>query len=193
MDVRVARTRDSIINAFLELRAKKPIEKITVKELCEKAGINKSTFYSHFQDIYALSEYLEEKVAGEVLSQVEHPETLLTEPDVFVREVFYAYMAQGSLIRILFSGRRYNQLLVRIDQSIKELLFELRPEYRDNVKVNILCTMTICGNFYTFEKCRHFGEEKVIEIVIAMSRKWIELLPEMEEETSAGNSENSDI
>ena len=59
MDIRVAKTKKSIINAFLALRSKKAIEKITVKELCEAAEINKSTFYSHFQDIYDLSEFLE--------------------------------------------------------------------------------------------------------------------------------------
>ena len=40
MDLRTEKTRRSIINAFLELRAKKPLEKITVKELSEKAEIN---------------------------------------------------------------------------------------------------------------------------------------------------------
>ena len=44
MDVRIVKTKNSIINAFLELRSQKNIEKITVKELCEKAMINKSTF-----------------------------------------------------------------------------------------------------------------------------------------------------
>lgn len=48
MDLRIERTRKSIINAFIELRAHKPIEKITVKELAERAYINKATFYSHY-------------------------------------------------------------------------------------------------------------------------------------------------
>ncbi|MCD7842055.1 MAG: hypothetical protein LUG56_06245 [Lachnospiraceae bacterium] len=45
MDIRIKKTKESITNAFLELRSRKPLEKITVKELCEKAMINKSTFY----------------------------------------------------------------------------------------------------------------------------------------------------
>ena len=47
MDLRTEKTESSIINAFIELRAKKPLEKITVKELCQLARINKSTFYAH--------------------------------------------------------------------------------------------------------------------------------------------------
>ena len=38
MDIRVVKTKNSIINAFLELRSQKAIEKITVKELCEKVS-----------------------------------------------------------------------------------------------------------------------------------------------------------
>ena len=56
MDIRIEKTEKAIKNAFLELRAKKPLEKITVKELCALACINKSTFYSHYEDIFALSE-----------------------------------------------------------------------------------------------------------------------------------------
>ena len=56
MDIRIEKTKTAIHNTFLELRSKKPLEKITIKELCEKAQINKSTFYSHYKDIYDLSD-----------------------------------------------------------------------------------------------------------------------------------------
>ena len=59
MDLRIEKTEKAIKNAFIELRAKKPLEKISVKELCAEACINKSTFYSHYADIYALSEAIE--------------------------------------------------------------------------------------------------------------------------------------
>ncbi len=43
-----------IRECFLKLLSKKPIEKISVGELCEKADINRSTFYRHYSDLYAL-------------------------------------------------------------------------------------------------------------------------------------------
>ena len=54
MDLRVKKTERSIQQAFLDLRRQKPLEKITVKELCQRADIHKSTFYSHYEDLYAL-------------------------------------------------------------------------------------------------------------------------------------------
>lgn len=42
--------------AFLELLAKKDFAYITVKEICEKAGVNRSTFYLHYETIGDLLE-----------------------------------------------------------------------------------------------------------------------------------------
>ena len=47
MDMRAMKTRRNIHNAFLSIRSKKSLEKITVKELCDKAEISKATFYLH--------------------------------------------------------------------------------------------------------------------------------------------------
>ena len=76
MDLRVEKTRRSIINGFLELRARKPLEKIRVRELCEKAQINKSTFYDHYRDVYDLAEQLEDEAIRSYL--VEHLEQHIT-------------------------------------------------------------------------------------------------------------------
>lgn len=41
----------------------KPISKITVKEVCEKAQINRSTFYAHYSDVFDVSEKVERRMA----------------------------------------------------------------------------------------------------------------------------------
>lgn len=176
MDIRIAKTKKGIINAFLELRSKKTIEKITVKELCEKAEINKSTFYAYFKDIYNLSEYLETQIANEVVSSLQHPEYLFSKPDIFIRELSYAYTAQENLIHTLFSGSRANMLLVRVEDSLKEIIFSLRPDYKDNITANVLFTFSIYGGFYAFENCRSFGEDSVIDVLSEINRKIMELL-----------------
>ena len=176
MDIRIKKTKNSIINAFLELRTKKEIERITVKELCEKAMINKSTFYSHYTDIYDLSEYLENQTANEIVTSLEHPENIIIKPKEFNSELFYAYLSQESLIQTLFSGSRSNQLLYKIEKSLKEIIFEMRPEYKDNTVVNVIFTYAIYGGFYAFEKCRRFGDKEVIDVLADLNEKVSELL-----------------
>lgn len=47
-------TKSDFIVAFWQLYSTKKIEKISIRELCELAGYNRSTFYIHFKDIYDL-------------------------------------------------------------------------------------------------------------------------------------------
>ncbi len=53
-DLRISKTLRSINNAFMELIIKKPVNKITVTELAQKAEISKGTFYLHYLDIFDL-------------------------------------------------------------------------------------------------------------------------------------------
>lgn len=46
--------KEDFIIAFWELYQKKRIEKISIRELCEVAGYNRSTFYTYFKDIFDL-------------------------------------------------------------------------------------------------------------------------------------------
>jgi AcrR family transcriptional regulator len=47
-------TRANLREAFLELYAKRPIEKLSVREITDRAGYNRATFYLYYHDIYEL-------------------------------------------------------------------------------------------------------------------------------------------
>jgi AcrR family transcriptional regulator len=49
MDRRQKKTREAIFKAFIELMAKKDINKITVGEIIERADVGRATFYAHFE------------------------------------------------------------------------------------------------------------------------------------------------
>ena len=66
-DHRVRVTRMLIRRAFTQLLGQKPIESITVKELCAQAGIHRGTFYAHYTDLYHLRDQLE----GELMEEFE--------------------------------------------------------------------------------------------------------------------------
>lgn len=61
-DQRTRLTKMLIRRAFTDLVKKKPIQSISIKELCEAAGINRGTFYSHYMDIYDLLEKIEDEM-----------------------------------------------------------------------------------------------------------------------------------
>lgn len=62
MDRRVLLTKTLLRDTLAELMVDRPISKITVKELCEQAGVNRSTFYVHYDDAYDLLRQVEREV-----------------------------------------------------------------------------------------------------------------------------------
>ena len=58
-------TDEKIIRIVFDLigREHRPINRITVREICEKADIHRSTFYAHYQDVYDLVEKVEKAMA----------------------------------------------------------------------------------------------------------------------------------
>lgn len=54
-------TKKDFIYAFCEYYKERPIEKITVKEISEKAGYSRVTFYNYFKDPYDLLNQIEEE------------------------------------------------------------------------------------------------------------------------------------
>ena len=57
-----------LAESFKELAEKQPIEKITIKEITDRAGVIRPTFYNHFQDKYELLEWI---ISKELLEPAE--------------------------------------------------------------------------------------------------------------------------
>lgn len=177
MDLRVKKTKNSIINAFLELRSQKSLEKITVKELAELAMINKATFYLHYRDIYDLSESLELEVTQNIVQNLTSTDLIFTDTAIFTRELTDAYVAQSTLIHTLFSGNNANQLPQRIEEGIKAYVFEHYPHLKDDVSYNVMLNFSIYGGYYAFNKSSGYDTGTVTELIGKFSeavRKTIE-------------------
>ncbi|MDR0663457.1 MAG: TetR/AcrR family transcriptional regulator C-terminal domain-containing protein [Spirochaetaceae bacterium] len=61
LDRKTRYTRKVLADSLVELMKDKPFSKITIKELCEKADINRTTFYAHYRDQYDLLLQIEEE------------------------------------------------------------------------------------------------------------------------------------
>ena len=152
MDIRVEKTKRSIINAFLEIRSKKPLEKITVKELAELAYINKATFYLHYKDIYDLSEQLEAEVVSTIVKGIPHPDLIITNPRLIIEELTISAISQNNLTNILFSGSRAPIYEQQLEHQLKEHIFKLYPEYKYNIKIKIILSIILHNSFYLFSE-----------------------------------------
>ena len=71
-DPRILRTRQLLLQAFSDLFSEKGFHAITVQDITDRARVNRGTFYTHFEDKYAILEYwlreqFQQRVASTVL------------------------------------------------------------------------------------------------------------------------------
>jgi AcrR family transcriptional regulator len=82
------RSRENIRKAYVELMREKNTTSISVKEVVDRADINRSTFYAHYQDIYAVLEEIENEVVQKLLAFLDvndHTELLYNPLPVFMQ------------------------------------------------------------------------------------------------------------
>ncbi len=93
-DLRVKKTITGIKTAFESLICEKEYDRITVKELCDRAQVNKKTFYHYYETLDALLDELQLELSSTYLERIRHfklPEEL----DKVNREFFLYSAEQG--------------------------------------------------------------------------------------------------
>lgn len=152
MDLRERRTLDSIRRAFLGLRAEKSLERITVRELVERAQVGKATFYLHYHSIYDLSEQLQREAIDAIAEAISEPEAFVTAPDRVARQLFDAYREHSDLIDVLFAGEQAGVLAQSMETVLRERISEHFPELTDDPIASALLTYQIQGGFYAYRR-----------------------------------------
>lgn len=71
--------------AMLELMNTVPFEKITVRLICSRAGVNRSTFYAHYADIYDMIKQMETNLQKELIDNYPVSEKVIPfSPESFI-------------------------------------------------------------------------------------------------------------
>lgn len=101
-DRRVRYTRMVLKQALLSLMLERPITRITVTEICERAEVNRATFYAHYADPYDLLARIENELFESIRRSIAGGlssgslRRILTDICSSIRE-------NGALCRVIFS------------------------------------------------------------------------------------------
>lgn len=130
-DRRVRITKAAIRESLIELMSTYPLSKVSVKMICEKADINRSTFYAHYQDQYDLLHKIQKEVIADIRtylagktftddSTVTLP--LLTQVLEYVRSdiPLFKVLLTGNTDNLSFQG---DLMQIAWDQIMKEVGF----------------------------------------------------------------------
>lgn len=170
-------TKKALAAALKKLMVNKPISKITVRELVAECGINRNSFYYHFEDIYALFKWMVESEAVEIVKQydlmMDYHEVVsfvldYVENNQYLLTNAYNAIGQAGLKRFLYLDF-ISCLDNLIDQGARMQGVELDADYRE-----FLCAFyaeAIAGtllDYITHPQAR--SREKVIAYVERLLR-----------------------
>lgn len=131
-------TKNSLIQAFCILYMKKPIEKISIKELTDIAGYNRGTFYNHFEDIYDLLKHLEDsaiiKIKNSILENINRDNAKQKFIDLFIKmcEKWEYY------INVLLNGQDSPHFIERLKKEIFYTCMSVFNLPENNIKASYI-------------------------------------------------------
>ena len=122
--IRTSATKAAFAEAFCQLSKHKPLAKITIHELSNKAGYNRSTFYQYFRDTYDLLEFIEnnliEQIKGVLAANLrEH-----SLADSFIMAFTKVHHENAIYYNALLQAEYFTSFIVRFKQEILPLLAE---------------------------------------------------------------------
>ncbi len=116
-------TKRAIKEAFVALLDERPLNKITVKDVVEACGINRNSFYYHFQDLPAL---LEEIIAQQVQELIQAHPTIDSVEDCFDAALEFVLENRRAVLHIYNSLSRdvFERYLMDVCQYVVETYVE---------------------------------------------------------------------
>lgn len=177
-DQRVSLTKRLLKEGLLRLMEYKPIEKIAVAELCAESGINRATFYRHYQ------------LPKEVLLEIDHElieglrfetwEINNAQDIAYYSEFVLSYMEQhAAVLRILLQNHSDESLTHMINEFC-DIIFRIKTKHKavsalDAESTRLLSAYMVGGIYYllrewllgSIQKTPHEISELVLQFVEA--------------------------
>jgi len=133
-DKRRRRTRMAIKTALLALLRDKPVAKITVSELAEKACVNRKTFYNHYTDLNSVLREMEEEFLNDIFDLVDKQDVWkdIEDPTGFFERLFAVISDNRDIFTLLVESGQHILLLTGFRRKLRETWGE-RLFCRENV------------------------------------------------------------
>ena len=165
------RTDRDITNALLKVMESKSLEKISVQDILDEAMINRSTFYQHFPDKYAILERLQEKYIAGLTDRIEDI-TGRGELDLEkINAALCGYLAQNrSQMRQILAVRSENLDLRGWMQTLFVAWLRRANARLNELEMDILAGMTV--SFFVYFLNHEIAEE---ELSTRMLDTWLNM------------------
>ncbi|WP_084125829.1 TetR/AcrR family transcriptional regulator [Demequina sp. NBRC 110054] len=128
MDARVLRTRARLQEALLALAREKPASEVSVSDVAERAGVNRSTFYQHYTDTDTLLADALDAAATKAGAQLAHVELDPAVPPALLID-FLSHIADNpDIYRQALTGTASGAVIVRLRARVADMIRQDAPE-----------------------------------------------------------------
>ncbi|MFF5979508.1 TetR/AcrR family transcriptional regulator [Streptomyces olindensis] len=123
-DRRVRRTQATLHSALIELVAGRDLAHITVADVAERADINRSTFYAHYQDVHELAEAACTAMIDDLIASLPEPDQVSSDPKQGVtesmRQFFARFGEHANLYRSLLGPQGSARIIDYVRRRVTE-------------------------------------------------------------------------
>ncbi len=126
---RIQMTKHLIRSALVELMGEKNFERITIKELCERADVNRTTFYLHYADQRSVLNDVKENVCRRTVAMI--GETDFSDPTDFVEQFLMYIRENDRQFRILFFHDEGDSFRFSLMDAVARELVQFLPTTDD--------------------------------------------------------------
>ena len=173
LDRRVKYTKMMLKNSIVELLGEKPIEKVTVKEICERADVNRGTFYSHYSDQFDLYNSIVDELLNGIFERL--GDILRAGQQSMLKSVtlVYDYIKENSkLVEILLDGRIKYGIDTRINEIVESIyLHDIKKSAENRTEIDAAYSFIASANLGIIKYWLNSGMKMSVEEMAALSIK----------------------
>lgn len=181
-DGRIRYTKLRIREAFYELLQEVGYDKVTVTALCQRAEINRATFYKHYLDIPDLLDKLQEAAIEELadkLSCSDHNtiESFITEALKYIHRSISENTVLSTFV--VQSGQGFSERITKLFYNRFSGLLEKSISKEKNMSTDMLFSYISAGSAgvidYWSKSGFHESEEEIAKAILDLTRRTINL------------------
>lgn len=155
LDRRQKYTRLVLKESLLKLLEHQPISTVTVKQICQHADINRSTFYAHYKDQFDLLKKIEEEIIEDLYAYLDHYGANLEKESIQMVEKLLDYIGDNQqTFHILLNQNAAPAFEKRLQDIAQHFMIQhwMKEQPVDEQMSMYLSTFAVSGAIHVIKK-----------------------------------------
>lgn len=174
---RIALTKRLLHEALLRIMEKKPLDKINVSELCDEAGINRATFYRHYNVPRDVLQEIQTQFVDRIKLSYDMA-MLINSPAQYIENVCSYLYEHKDLVKIFINNNSEEDIICMFDDYFNMLLSQDQNTNNSNMfdttEMKLISSCIAGGGYFMLRRWLLDGIEKspqeIAQLVLSFSK-----------------------